>query len=101
MSAWKSFERMAAAVFGGSRFWANGGGRQDFAGTIAGQPIRGQCKLTRGLSLESLTKLAEEPGTDVVCVKVRRGAGRRSPMLIVFTAETYRRLHPTAQDVAA
>lgn len=103
MSAWKQFERDAAALFGGARFWANSGERVDFEGTIingdkgAGaaryEKVRGQCKLVKTLSLEALTKLAEEPGVDVVCVKVRRGAGKPSPALVVMTFDTYRRLH--------
>jgi hypothetical protein len=106
MSAWKQFERDAAALFGeGRRYWANSGERLDFEGSVWQRPsnnphlgyvkvpVRGQCKLVRVLSLEALTKLAEESDVDVVCVKVRRGAGRPSPMLVVFTAENYRRLH--------
>lgn len=101
MKAWKQFEADAAALFHGKRFWANSGERLDFKGEIlidtpAGaiaRPIRGQCKLVKSLSLETLTKLAEEPGVDVVCVKVRRGAGRPSPALVVMTFDNYRRLH--------
>lgn len=103
MKAWKAFEAAAAALFNGRRFWANSGERLDFAGEVrrlsltdlnpGTTPIRGQCKLVKTLSLEALTKLAEEPGVDVVCVKVRRGAGRPSPMLVVFTEANYRRLH--------
>jgi len=106
VTAWKSFEASAAAIFNGKRFWANSGERLDFEGTILRAvdctihekrcdpiQIHGQCKLVRTLSLEALTKLAEESGVDVVCVKVRRGSGKASPMLVVFTEENYRRLH--------
>jgi len=104
MKAWKAFEASAAALFKGKRFWANSGERMDFEGTVRGPwtadwgcdtrvPVHGQCKLVRVLSLEALTKLAEESGVDVVCVKVRRGSGKASPMLVVFTEENYRRLH--------
>ena len=105
MSAWKQLERDAAALFNGARFWANSGERLDFEGEVwqrpsnnphlgySKVPVHGQCKLVRVLSLEALTKLAEEPGVDVVCVKVRRGVGRPSPTLVVFTAENYKRLH--------
>ena len=110
MKAWKAFEASAAAIFNGKRFWANSGERLDFVGEILsvghvianGQPgragfnrweVRGQCKLVKNLSLEALTKLAEEKDVDVVCVKVRRGSGKASPMLVVFTEENYRRLH--------
>ena len=100
-SAWKQFEREAAAVFQGARFWANSGERVDFAGRIGGRSVRGQCKLVKRLSLETLTQLAEEPGVDVVCVKVRRGPGRPSPALLVFTVEGYRRLHDSAPSKEA
>lgn len=101
MKAWKQFEADAAALFNGKRFWANSGERMDFEGEVRYSPqrydlpskVRGQCKLVRTLSLEALTKLAEEPGVDVVCVKVRRGAGRPSPALVVMTFDNYRRLH--------
>ena len=93
MSAWKQFEREAAALFHGARFWANSGERLDFSGRVGSVPVRGQCKLAKRLSLDALTRLAEEPGVDVVCVKVRRGTGRPSPALVVLTFESYRRLH--------
>ncbi len=93
MKAWKQAEADAAAIFKGKRKWANSGERTDFDGVIAGQKISGQCKLVKTLSLEALTKLAEESGIDVVCVKVRRGRGKPSPMLVVFTEESYRKLH--------
>jgi hypothetical protein len=106
MKAWKQFEADAAALFHTKRFWANSGERLDFEGSITRplpgwegdvaantEKVRGQCKLVKNLSLEALTKLAEEPGVDVVCVKVRRGAGNLSPALVVMTFDTYRRLH--------
>jgi hypothetical protein len=106
VKAWKQFEADAAALFKGKRFWANSGERLDFEGEVRStwpsesgevvlekRKVRGQCKLVRSLSLEALTKLAEEPGVDVVCVKVRRGTGRPSPALVVMTFESYRRLH--------
>ena len=102
MKAWKQFEADAAKVFGGARFWANSGERLDFEGYVRGPDtygcservrVRGQCKLVKTLSLEALTKLAEEPGVDVVCVKVRRGSGKPSPALVVMTFENYKRLH--------
>ena len=96
--AWKAFETESACLFGGKRFFANSGERLDFAATVnsmSGEPSRiaGQVKLTKTLSLEALTKLAEEPRVDVVCVKRRRGKGHRSAPLVVFTFENYRRLH--------
>jgi hypothetical protein len=97
MKAWKQFEADAAALFGGTRFWANSGERVDFEGAVRrgdeAVKVHGQCKLVKTLSLEKLTQLAEEPGIDVVCVKVRRGTGRPSPALVVMTFDTYKRLH--------
>jgi hypothetical protein len=95
VKAWKQAEARAAAIFGGSRFWANSGERVDFDGRIGNQRIHGQCKLVRTCSAEALTKLAEEKGVDVVCLKVRRGAGKPSPMLVIFTEAKYRALHGT------
>ncbi len=99
MSAWKSFERQCAALFGGSRFWANSGEALDFES----DQVVGQCKLRKHLSLEALTQLAEQARADglrlhklgVVCAKVRRGrdwrknATEQAPTLIVMTAETF------------
>jgi hypothetical protein len=105
MKAWKAFEASAAALFNGKRFWANSGARLDFEGWVwmpidrseengdLKVDIHGQCKLVKNLSLEALTRLAEEKDVDVVCVKVRRGKGKPSPTLVVFTEENYRRLH--------
>jgi hypothetical protein len=93
MKAWKAFEKAAAALFNGKRFWANSGERLDFEGFIYGFPILGQCKLVKTLSLEALTKLAEEKGVDVVVVKRRRGKGKPSQTLVVFTEENYRKFH--------
>lgn len=87
MTAWKDFERESAALLGGARFWANSGERSDLEARINGVWVQGQCKLVKTLSLEALTKLAEE--NDIVCVKVRRGRGRPSPALVVLTFETY------------
>jgi len=97
---WKQFEREAARLFGGRRFPANSGAAIDFesAGFI------GQCKLVKTLSLEALTQLAEQAAqlgiprnkTGVVCVKVRRGRGRGSPMLVVCTAQMWEQLNGTA-----
>jgi hypothetical protein len=100
VTAWKQFEAEAAALFGGRRHWANSGERLDFetAGYI------GQCKLVKVLSLEKLTQLAEElervslpHKAGVVCVKVRRGRGRPSAMLVVCTAAVWRHLNGGAE----
>jgi len=92
--AWKQFEGLAASLFWGARFWANSGERSDFEGrTRHGQRVKGQCKLVKTLSLEGLTKLAEEPNVDVVCVKVRRGRGKPSPGLVVMTFDKFREFY--------
>lgn len=100
----KAFEREAARLFGGLRKWANSGERLDFESAT----VIGQCKLVRRLSLEGLTQLAEEmdhaathgpPGkVGVVAVKVRRGRGRPSPMLIVLTAQQWAVMNGAASD---
>ncbi|MBI4636123.1 MAG: hypothetical protein HY727_07205 [Candidatus Rokubacteria bacterium] len=96
-AAWKAFERDVAELLGGRRFWANAGERLDVEsdGAIA------QCKLVKRLSLEALSQLAEEVEREaaskfkagVVAVKVRRGAGRKSPLLLVVTEATWRRMN--------
>jgi hypothetical protein len=93
---WKQFERDSASLFGGVRFPANIGERVDFHGTR----VRGQCKLVKSLSLEALTKLVEEMDSltkntadaGVVCVKVRRGTGKSSPPLAVFSFDGFKKL---------
>ena len=100
--AWKQFEGMAAALFGGRRAWSNSGERLDFETPTA----VGQCKLVQKLSLESLTQLAEEMAREgqaklkwgVVVVKVRRGRGRPSTALVVMTSDMWQRLNGTASE---
>ena len=94
---WKRFEREAAALVWGKRFWSNSGEACDVEGPFA----VGQCKHVKSLSLNALAELAvtaEKQGTQrfkagVVIVKPRRGKGRSSPTLVVMTAETWRQLH--------
>ena len=94
---WKKFERDAAALFGGARFWANSGESID----LEGPNIVGQAKLVKQLSLEALTQLAEQAQRDgdvkkkagIVAVKVRGGSGRASPMLVVMTEASWRLMH--------
>jgi hypothetical protein len=96
VSAWKQLERDAAALFGGTRKWANSGERLDFET----DRTVGQVKLRRTLSLEALTQLAEEMEREgdkanklgVVAVKVRRGKGKASPMLICVTEKHWREI---------
>lgn len=100
MSAWKQFERDVAALLGGRRFWANSGERLD----VESESAIAQCKLVKRMSLEAITALAEEVEREaapkfkagVVAVKLRRGRGRSSPMLLIVTAETWKRMNGSA-----
>ena len=95
-TAWKQFERDAAALIGGRRAWANSGEAID----CEGPTIVAQCKLVKRLSLETLTALAESAASQgtskgklgLVMVKVRRGSGHASPGLVVMTWEMWTRL---------
>ena len=95
---WKQFERDAATLFGTTRFKANTGDRLDFES----DEVVGQCKNVKRMSLEKITQLAEEMDTlalaagpdgqtkaGVVTVKVSRGSGKKSPLLVVMTAKSF------------
>src|SRR5262249_16617296 len=100
---WKAFERDMATLFGGRRFWANAGERLD----VESPTVLAQCKHVKRLSLESLTRLAEEMEQTAlprfkaggVAVKIRRGHGRGSPALVVMTEAVWRALNGTPADV--
>lgn len=91
---WKQFERAVAAVVGGRRHWANSGEAIDVESACCVV----QAKLVKTMSLEALTQLAERVDREalakgkigLVAIKVRRGQGRASPMLIVTTGTTWR-----------
>ena len=93
--AWKIFEAESAALFGVHRAWANSGHRLDFPrpDELDDAPAIGQCKQVQRMSLEELTALAEEMEAlglqseklGVVCIKVRRGKGKKSAPLVVMT----------------
>lgn len=101
--AWKALERAAAALFPDCRrHWSNSGEDLDFEGP----GYTGQVKHVQRLSLEALTQLAEAMErralphrAGVVVVKVRRGRGKASPMLVVCTAAVWRHLQGGADDV--
>lgn len=65
-----------------------------------------QCKLVKTCSLETLTTLAEQverqaagkAKAGVVAIKLRRGRGRASPLLLVVTAATWERLNGAAGE---
>jgi hypothetical protein len=90
---WKQMERDVGLLVGGTRYPANQGGRVD----VEGNQYIVQCKERRSLSLEQLTQLVEEIETiakakgkrGLVAVKVRRGKGKQSPILIVQSAEQW------------
>jgi hypothetical protein len=92
--AWKHFERAVATLFNGRRFWANSGETMD----VEGPTVVAQCKHVARMSLEQLSQLAEvsekqgtlKQKTGVVAIKVRRGHGRHSPILIVMTEAMWR-----------
>lgn len=97
--AWKQHERRCAELIGGKRYPANQGGRID----IEGPYFIGQCKEVRTLSLAALTKLVEEIDLlaesqanhplGILCVKLRRGAGRKSPTLMIVSDKAWRHLY--------
>lgn len=92
-------ERVAASLIGGRRFWSNSGEQLD----IEGPTYVGQVKLVKKCPLEQLTQLVEmveqqaaiRQKNGVVAIKVRRGRGRPSPVLMVVTAATWERMHGT------
>lgn len=88
--AWKDLERKVGEVIGGKRYPANQGGFVD----VESSKCVAQVKLRQSLSLEQLTQLVEkidqvakEKGKlGLVFVKVRRGKGQPSPLLMVMSA---------------
>ena len=90
---WKVFERWAAEFIGGERYPANMGDRID----VESESAVFQCKELKVLSLNELTKLAEEMAkignewnkVGGVFVKVRRGGGRKSVPLVILTAPMF------------
>lgn len=99
---WKELEARAGALFGGARKWANSGESVDFEGPS----YVGQAKLVKRMSLEELTQLAEQAERDgrarnkvgVVAIKVKRGRGRPSPMLLVVTEGMWEAMNGRAQE---
>ena len=93
MAQWKQTERDVAKVVGGKRYPANQGDRVDVESPV----YVVQVKERKALSLEELTKLVEEMEAigltkgklGLVAVKVRRGRGKPSPLLIVQSAKQW------------
>ena len=97
--SWKQLERDVAILVGGSRYPANTGDRVD----VESLQHVVQCKERKSLSLEALTQLVEEieqiatakGKQGLVAVKVRRGKGKQSPILIVQSAIQWKGPLPT------
>ena len=93
-TSWKQMERDVGELVDGKRYPANQGGRVDVSGPFHVV----QCKERKSLSLEQLTQLVEEieaiglkeGKVGLVAVKVRRGRGKQSPILIVQSATQWR-----------
>ena len=93
MSSWKALERTVGKLIDGKRYPANQGDRVDCE---SGRYVV-QVKERKALSLEELTKLVEEMEDiglargklGLVAIKVRRGRGRPSPLLIVQSAKQW------------
>lgn len=89
-TSWKQLEREVGLLVDGKRYPANQGGKVDVEGTV----YIVQVKERKSLSLEVLTQLVEEieqiaaqrGKRGLVAVKVRRGRGKPSPILIVQSA---------------
>lgn len=92
-SQWKATERKVAKLIEGERYPANQGGRVD----CKSDKYVVQVKERKSLSLEQLTQLVEEIESigkskgkqGLVAVKVRRGSGRHSPILIVMSEDAW------------
>jgi hypothetical protein len=101
MTSWKQMERDVGKLIGGKRYPANQGGRVD----VESDTHVVQCKERKSLSLEQLTQLVEEIEAigakkgkqGLVAVKVRRGRGKKSPILIVQSAEQWSVTNPVGQ----
>ena len=95
-AAWKQMERAVAALIGGRRLPASSDDTVD----CEGPRFLAQAKLVKKMSLEEITGLAEAIAQEatkrgklgVVGLKVRRGAGVKSPVLMVMTDETFKTL---------
>jgi hypothetical protein len=94
--SWKQRERDVGELIGGKRYPANQGGLVD----VESKDFVVQVKERKALSLAELTKLVEEiegiaqakGKAGLVAVKVRKGRGNPTPLLIVQSATQWRRL---------
>lgn len=91
---WKQLEREVGLLVGGTRYPANQGGRVD----VESPTYVVQVKHRQALSLEQITRLVEEIESigrskgkqGLVVLKVKRGKGRSSPLLVVQSGEQWR-----------
>jgi len=101
-SAWKQHERQVADLIGGKRLPASSHETVD----CEGPRFVAQAKLVQKMSLEEITRLAEAIAQEattrgklgVVGLKVRRGPGVKSPILMVMTEATFRGLIGYTQE---
>ena len=92
----KVLERDVAALIGGWRLPANSGHAID----AEGPRFVAQCKLVKSLSLEQATQLVEAITAEglkvgklgIVGVKVRRGVGKESPIVVMMSGETFAKI---------
>ena len=90
-TTWKGIERLAAAIFGAKRHWANAGERMD----VDSPHFAVQVKNRRSLSLAELSDLVDEmtvEGIDkgkIPAVVVKYSCGRPTPLLVVMPAEAF------------
>ena len=90
---WKKWERVCAALIGGSRYPANMGGKVD----VESDTIVGQAKEVQTLPLVDLARLAVEieavakakAKEGVVFVRYKAGRGVESPGIVVMTMDTF------------
>jgi len=95
-AAWKQHERSVADLIGGKRLPASSHETVD----CEGPRFVAQAKLVQKMSLEEITSLAEAIAQEattrgklgVLGLKVRRGPGVKSPILMVMTDKTFQAL---------
>jgi hypothetical protein len=90
---WKQFERFAADLIGGKRYWANSGEAID----CESEDFVAQCKLVASLSLAALSKLCQVAADQAkakgkVGVVVTKVSKRQLPAIISMTAEQFQSL---------
>ena len=102
---WKQLERDVGKIVRGTRYPANQGGLVD----VEGDHYVVQVKERKSLSLEALTQLVEtieeiakaKGKRGLVAVKVRRGSGKKSPLLFIQTAEQWRQREDEVERASA